>query len=607
MTNIHPGQKLVITINGIKPRRMSSELKSNAGNAGVYGAGSEDATVEIESPTLDNTNDENAVFYVVERKITSDGQIVTGQPKAYSIKDYYDATNKKASVDLLGKDKEDVSFITNGYLYGGHYNDSDYSEPSEVSGTDLEPKFGETIYIKSVDDQYLVAKNLYTTYYGEVVSCYAVATVDDRNYKTVGFYLNDGEENDLSTADGKLYTSTSIKNANADKTYAPEYFLASKKGTDTARIAAVRLGGKVNGTLQAYWITPDDVLVKGDNIRTLVNGRKDGDDQTGKTVKEHAGTSVAYEGQMPEQSMFVCNDEDEPISADTGVKLAGYTTSLNGNIALNFYLELSDEAAADKNAIMKFTLPGSNHTAEEVKLADAKTQKMDGKTYYVFSAGVAAKDMTSPIKAQFVKSDGTKSEEWTYTIKQYCDYIRNNPDKYDAESVALVENMLNYGGNAQIYAGYRTDDLANADVDLALPEVTLDASFNPVQSGSCEGLTYKGSSAMLTTTTGIRHYFAFDGSAEDYTFAANGEELNVETDKSGNSYVLIDNIKAKDLRKPFKLTVTDAEGNQFTLSYSVYTNIKQVVEGEYPDATKDLMRSMYGYGEAAQAYFASRG
>ena len=27
---------------------------------------------------------------------------------------------------------------------------------------------------------------------------------------------------------------------------------------------------------------------------------------------------------------------------DTGVKLAGYTTSLNGNIAMNFYMDLSE-------------------------------------------------------------------------------------------------------------------------------------------------------------------------------------------------------------------------------------------------------------------------
>ena len=53
VTSAHPGQKLVITINGLTPKKASGTLYSNDGNAGVYGPEDEDPTVSITSPTLE--------------------------------------------------------------------------------------------------------------------------------------------------------------------------------------------------------------------------------------------------------------------------------------------------------------------------------------------------------------------------------------------------------------------------------------------------------------------------------------------------------------------------------------------------------------------------
>ena len=285
------------------------------------------------------------------------------------------------------------------------------------------------------------------------------------------------------------------------------------------------------------------------------------------------------------------------------IVLAGYTTSLNGTISMNFYMELGENIVADDNTRMQFTLPGINHTSETVYLSDARKQERNGKTYYVFSAGVAAKDMTSDIKAKLVWSGG-ESEEWSYTIKQYCDYIRNHPDEYDMESVNLVKNMLNYGGYAQTYFNYHTDRLANSGVEIGLPEPELDESFDPLISGSCTGLKYLGSSAMLTTTTGLRHYFDITDDIKDYSFKANGKTLAINSDKNGY-YVFIDNIKARDLSNPIVLVVTNKDGSKFTMAYSVYANIRQVINGNFSKESQDLMRALYGYGEAAKEFFAA--
>ena len=502
--------------------------------------------------------------------------------------------------------------VASGMMYGGLFTTSDYKTPASTPGTKLIPEDGKTYYMREVSKTYLQARNVYLTKSGKVIGTYGVAVTDDKNYKEAGFLYN-GNRIPSMKKDGvsKLYSDVTFVNVNGGKPFTPkDIYSQTETPSSEAKIVVSRLDDAATGTVQAYWITADNVLVKGDTIRNLKDGYKVGTTDPNKKysteVNPYTEAPTYQESGIPVSSIFVGYEDEEEEPIDNGIKLAGYTTSLNGNIAMNFYMDLSDEAAADKDAYMQFKLPGANHTEEMVKLTDAKKQIRGDKTYYVFSAGVAAKDMTSDIKAQFVKGNGTKSEVWTYTIKEYCDYIRSHPESYDKESVALVENMLNYGGYAQTYFKHNTDKMANADLDLVLPEVNLDESFDPVISGEAEGLTYKGSSAMLTTTTGLRHYFELTGDVSDYTFKANGVELELQSDKN-NSYVLIDNIKAKDLKKPITLTVTDENGNEFKLSYSVYTNIKQVVgNNQFNDASQNLMKALYGYGQAAVKYFATR-
>lgn len=52
VTSVHPGYKLIVTISGLTPKKAVGELKSNDGNAGVYGPEDEEPTVSIASPTL---------------------------------------------------------------------------------------------------------------------------------------------------------------------------------------------------------------------------------------------------------------------------------------------------------------------------------------------------------------------------------------------------------------------------------------------------------------------------------------------------------------------------------------------------------------------------
>ena len=83
-----------------------------------------------------------------------------------------------------------------------------------------------------------------------------------------------------------------------------------------------------------------------------------------------------------------------------GEHLDGYSLSLDGNIGVNFFMELDKSVIADENAYMKFRLP--NGKTSVVLVGDAKQQTVSGTTYYVFSCEVAAKEMNETITAQIM-------------------------------------------------------------------------------------------------------------------------------------------------------------------------------------------------------------
>lgn len=77
-------------------------------------------------------------------------------------------------------------------------------------------------------------------------------------------------------------------------------------------------------------------------------------------------------------------DDCGAIIDGIGAKLAGYSLSLTGNIGVNFYMELSDQIIADKDAYMQFTLPNGTVTKVLVSEAQTNTTINAEKTYYRF-------------------------------------------------------------------------------------------------------------------------------------------------------------------------------------------------------------------------------
>lgn len=295
-------------------------------------------------------------------------------------------------------------------------------------------------------------------------------------------------------------------------------------------------------------------------------------------------------------------------------QVAGYTLSLNGNIAVNFHMQLSDEVLNDSTAYMKFTF--ADGEVSKVYVSDAK---IDGE-YYIFTCEVQAPEMNDEFTAQIITSVTDATEKYTYSVKKYADHIlANTADDEDyAKAAPMVRAMLNYGGYSQLQFNHNTDALVNTGLyttetgaDPVLTEtVTISDEYSLSVPSEDIGLQYYGSSILLNSETTIRHYFTITGGEdlatirEKYTFVLADGTVLTPTLYKGMVCVDIRDINAAELDTIFTITVTNESEKTISLSYSVFSYAKYVLE--YSLARENLVnviKAMYWYNDAANTYF----
>ncbi len=301
-------------------------------------------------------------------------------------------------------------------------------------------------------------------------------------------------------------------------------------------------------------------------------------------------------------------NEKEVFADSMGARLVGHSISLDGDIAVNFYMELSDSVIAHKDtAYMHFTIPvGSGTTEQKMLVKDALIKEWNGKDYYVFKCRVAAKEMTSEIKAQMIDGD-QNGTEYIYSVKEYADYLIEHADEREdlAAAVPLVKKMLNYGAYAQIYFDKNPGTLANeimdetekelGDVTITAPETAFDLPA---------GVTFGGATLSLKSETTLSIYFK---SNTTLTFSCG--DYTVETAASGGYQIArIRGIKAKHIGDTFTLTV-----NGGTVTYSPLNYCKSVLpdstaspdeaQNQQDEKLQNVVKALYLYWQAADAYF----
>ena len=414
------------------------------------------------------------------------------------------------------------------------------------------------------------------------------------------------------------HSGAGIGGGNADNSYAGRVIINGGNVTATGNSR----GAGIGSGRQSY----ADVIISGGTVKAVEgNFASVGIGGSGSTVTltytdDVSITSTGYDGTVTLEQPFTDGTnvfeagvvDDNSVLAGTtlrpsggiGVRLAGHSISLDGDIAVNFYMELSDSVIAHKDtAYMHFTVPDGNGATEQTMLVkDALIKEWNGKNYYVFKCRVAAKEMTSQIKAQIIDA-GMHGTEYTYSVKDYADYLLEHADEREdlAKAVPLVKKMLNYGARAQIYFDKNPADLANASLseeEKALGEVTVTAPESAIDLP--DGVSFEGATLSLKSETTLSLYFE---SAKTLTFECEGK--NVETVTSGKYQIArIRGIKAKELKKAFTLTVKDGEEIIGTITYSPMTYCSNVLsDGTQSEALQNVCKALYLYAKAADSYF----
>ncbi len=281
---------------------------------------------------------------------------------------------------------------------------------------------------------------------------------------------------------------------------------------------------------------------------------------------------------------------------DNTDKPAGYTISLGDKVAVNYYMSLTEETLKDANAKMIFTVPDTgSYDTVEIPVSEA----VKSGDYYVFTCEVAAKEMTSVIKAQIVMSDGTKSSEFEYTVKEYAEYMLANPDEY-ANEQSVVKAMLNYGASAQAYFNYNTENLANdteymTNEEKAVSLIDFTGAGYTLE-GEEAGVKYYGTALSLESELAFKHYFIIDESV-------NIDELEIDCKyetklkKNGNLYELkISGIPAHQVA-----TDVEVKLGGITLKYSV-ASYGAIIQNGNDTALKTVVSALAAYSFEAASY-----
>lgn len=306
-----------------------------------------------------------------------------------------------------------------------------------------------------------------------------------------------------------------------------------------------------------------------------------------------------------------------------GAHLEGYSLILGDDIGVNFYMTLGESIAADETAYMRFTLPNGSTKDVYVKTADGQNRDVASRSgdYYVFPCCVAAKEMTATITAQMYSGENRPvGKTYTYTVKDYADYILRNQSSYNTETVELVKAMLYYGACAQRLFEYNTGSYADADIGNysdSVPDVCDEVAGKknsvPVQTigsgDSAVTLTYYGSSLVLRSKTVYKLYFTKSGNnTAALPTLRNGETEYppISQTYDGRTYICyeITDISPQDIDAD--ITLRFGTNAVFTVNIGEYANLT-LTDNNATEAEKDTINALYNYSAKGKDYLENGG
>lgn len=183
---------------------------------------------------------------------------------------------------------------------------------------------------------------------------------------------------------------------------------------------------------------------------------------------------------------MVVGDTAKQSQGTVKLDIVGQNLSFDNSVKIKYAVTYKNVAPEDVKLLV-WTSPKTEYVkgTEVAVLSTVGTDVVGGKSCLVFDySGLAAKQMTDDVYARaYVKVGDAEyySAPQKYSVLQYAYNMmgKTGTASDNAQLIALLEDMLNYGALAQKYTNYKTNNLATDDfVQIKLQGGTLTDGFN---------------------------------------------------------------------------------------------------------------------------------
>ncbi len=259
------------------------------------------------------------------------------------------------------------------------------------------------------------------------------------------------------------------------------------------------------------------------------------------------------------------------------VPAKSWNLSLDGNIAMNFVLNVTAEEAA--TATVDVIVNGNTTTSN---VADLQVGEQ-----YLLEIELAAAQMNDAVTVALNKNGEVYSKD--YSVRAYADYILDEANGYNDVTKNLVKAMLVYGGASQVCFNYNANALASDGISIESVVVPTEGGVYAV-SGANDAVSYYGASLVYRNKVAVRFYFT--GSSEGIEGA---------TPKGDKFYIEVADISPQNLDNGFTVTVGELSVTYSPMDYI----IRMYNKADVAENTKAIVQALYDYYLAAEAYIAA--
>ena len=361
-----------------------------------------------------------------------------------------------------------------------------------------------------------------------------------------------------------------------------------------------------------------DIVLPSDCFHSSLSYTNNGDDHS--VYCNDCESTLRTEAHNFVNGTCICGATEGPAAPieDTSLKFATTAFSMGAELQ---YVFIMTGTVANKYPTTYVDVVVHKATGDETIRIEKSEFVPTGSSFKVNFSGIGAKNMGDTFEATIYGVDANGQVHVGVPKEaSIASNIKNILRKSTSSDVTktLAVDMLNYGAAAQVYFGYDTEHLVNADLtaeELALGTQEVPSVVSTSGKTGSGPITILAASVSLPSKVTLNMIFSaksYTGDTSKLTYKVTDVATNtvvaegpMELQSGTNYKCLYDDVGAKRMRSNITIGVYDENGVLVSQeqTWSVESYIAGVLAKDTtPAATRNLLECMIKYGDSAAAY-----